>query len=374
MTKKEEKKSLKSRILFILYIIVAALLGFFGAYYLLEHWPDFNFFDFIIILAVLIMSFPLHIVLHEVGHLIGGFLSGYEFIMFRLFNTVWIKTEHGISKRKQVVQGILGQALMMPPKDTEEPPFLLYHSSGLLINLLVGILFIIIGSQFSNSAPALAFYVSAGVSLFLFFTNVIPMQPNDGYNIREHYRRPETLKELTNMLYLYAGMVKGESFVDLQRYIDLDAINLKENLNGVTLYNAQAAAHLEVYDFAAARDIYQSLWNHRNTLLEPHKAGVYFSYLFTLLLTEPEHPDIAQIQATKIYENYREMKMADVLRVRAAEALYLEINPEQAQILLSEGAKFIQWAPTIAEENLEAKLYTYLKKIRSFYFKNSIKI
>lgn len=366
MTKKEEKKSLKSRILFILYIIVAALLGFFGAYYLLEHWPDFNFFDFIIILAVLIMSFPLHIVLHEVGHLIGGFLSGYEFIMFRLFNTVWIKTEHGISKRKQVVQGILGQALMMPPKDTEEPPFLLYHSSGLLMNLLVGILFIIIGSQFSNSAPALAFYVSAGVSLFLFFTNVIPMQPNDGYNIREHYRRPETLKELTNMLYLYAGMVKGESFVDLQRYIDLNAINLKENLNGVTLYNAQAAAHLEVYDFAAARDIYQSLWNHRNTLLEPHKAGVYFSYLFTLLLTELEHPDIAQIQATKIYENYREMKMADVLRVRAAEALYLEINPEQAQILLSEGAKLIQWAPTIAEENLEAKLYTYLKKIRTF--------
>lgn len=328
----------------------------------MEYMSDLTFWDYVLAFAVLIVSFPLHIILHEVGHLIGGLLSGYQFIMFRLFHTVWIKTDAGLSKRKQVVQGILGQALMAPPEDVEEPPFLLYHSSGLMMNLLTAGLLIFLGIASDSSSVSILLYVSAFVALLLFVMNIVPTKGNDGYNIIEHYKRPETLKEFTNILYLYSGMVKGEPFVDLQKYIDVEQLDDFENPNTVTFISAQAAAYYEQENYDGARERYAILWKNRGNLLELHKPEVYHNYLYTLLLTEPDHEDVEKVRATKVYKNYEQIKTADGLKVRAAEAVFLENDVEKARALLAEGEPMIALAPTITEENAERQMYAYLKR------------
>lgn len=328
----------------------------------MEYMSDLTFWDYILAFAIFIVSFPLHIILHEVGHLIGGLLSGYQFIMFRLFNTVWIKTDAGLSKRKQVIQGILGQALMAPPENVEEPPFLLYHSSGLIMNLLTAGLLIFLGIVSDSSSVSILLYVSAFVALLLFVMNSVPTKGNDGYNIIEHYKRPETLKEFTNILYLYSGMVKGVPFVDLQKYIDTEQLDDFENPNTVTFISAQAAAYYEQENYEGARERYALLWDNRETLLELHKPEVYHNYLYTLLLTEPDHEDVEKVRATKVYKNYEQIKTADGLKVRAAEAAFLENDVEKARALLAEGEPMIALAPTITEENAERQMYAYLKR------------
>ena len=361
MTDKKKDTKLKTILSWVVLIIGSFITGILLAIYAPNFLEDIDLYELLLILLAFFLSLPLHIILHEAGHLLGGLLSGYNFIMFRLFNTVWIKTDEGISKRRQQVQGILGQALMMPPEDKDNPPFLLYHSSGFLVNLLTGVLLIVLGNMISNSTVSLILYAVAGSALLLFLMNCIPMQPNDGYNIVEQIKRPETTTELTSILRLYGEMVRGTSFTELQKYIHLDEIESIENPNNVTLLTAQAAAYQEQYDFDSARKIYAEIWEQRDDLLEPHKPDAYLNYLFNLLMTDPHHEDIAKLKETTALKNYSKAKLADVLKTQAAEALYVDDDFTRAKELLAEGKPMIAQAPTVAEENLEYLLYEYLE-------------
>lgn len=361
MADKKKKTKLKTILSWVVLIVVSFTTGILLAIYAPNFIENIALYELLLILLAFFLSLPLHIILHEAGHLLGGLLSGYDFIMFRLFNTVWIKTDEGISKRRQQVQGILGQALMTPPENDDNPPFLLYHSSGFLVNLLTGILLILVGYMISNSTVSLMVYAVAVSAFFLFLMNCIPMQLNDGYNIVEQIKRPETTTELTNILRLYGEMVRGTSFTELQKYIHLDDIDTIENPNNVTLLTSQAAAYQEQYDFESAREIYAEIWEQRDKLLEPHKPDAYLNYLFNLLMTDPHHNDIAKLKETTVLKNYSEAKLADVLKTRAAEALYVDGDFARAKELLTEGKPMIAQAPTVAEENLEYLLYEYLE-------------
>lgn len=356
-----KKKKSKNILPWVLLIVISIITGVILAIFFPDISLDIGFYDIPLLAIAFLFSFPLHIILHEVGHLIGGLLSGYNFIMFRLFNTVWINTDSGISKRKQVVQGIAGQALMTPPEGVDSPPFLLYHSSGLIMNLLTGILFMIIASIVDNKTLSLILYAIAVAAILLFITNLVPMKPNDGYNIVEQLKNPEATEEFTHILKLYAEMVKGTPFVEITESIDVESIESIENPNNVTLLTAKAAAYFEQFEFESARNIYAQLWNQRDLLLEPHKPEVFQNYLFSLLITEPEHADVALVKETKVYKNYSQLKLADGLKIKATEALYIDHNVDLAQDLLIEGRPLINKAPTIAEENLEHRLYNFLE-------------
>lgn len=250
---------------------------------------------------------------------------------------------------------------MTPPKNVDNPPFLLYHSSGFLVNLLTGILLILLENTISNTTVSLMLYASAASAILLFLMNAIPKQPNDGYNIVEQIKRPETTAELTRILRLYGEMVRGTSFTELQKYIDLDEIDTIKNPNNVTLLTAQAAAYQEQLDFESARDVYARIWEKRDDLLEPHKPDAYLNYLFNLLMTDPHHKDISVLKDSTVLQNYSKAKLADVLKTRAAEALYVDGDFAKTKELLAEGKPMIAQAPTVAEENLERHLYEHLE-------------
>lgn len=356
----KKKRSWKQVLSLIALFIFSGILGF-SLLELFYAIPNLSFWDFIFAFFILVISFPLHIVLHEIGHLVAGLFSGYQFIMFRLFNWVWIKTENGVSKRKQSIQGLLGQALMTPPENVDEPPMLLYHSGGLIVNFFSALLLIGVGLKSSNPRVTLLLFISGLVALLLFILNIVPQKGTDGYNISQIRKRPEALVEMTNILRLYGGMVRGESFVDLKRYIPENLPRSFEDPNTVTLYTALAAAYFEEGDFDRASQIYRELWLKRKQLIHLHKPEVYITYLFSLLLTDPKHPDIRMIKNNEIYKNSIENKAADIYKIQAAEAIYLEKDYKKAKGLLDEGKPLLATAPTVSEENLERQFYSYLR-------------
>lgn len=91
---KEKKGSQTERLLKILSVLFFAAFGFCSAYYQVKYFPGLGISFFLYPLLVLFISVPLHIFLHELGHLVTGFLSGYQFLLFRLGKKLWIKKAH----------------------------------------------------------------------------------------------------------------------------------------------------------------------------------------------------------------------------------------------------------------------------------------
>ena len=364
----KRKRFTSTTLLKILTFFFFGSLGAFNAYYELKHYGDVTISFYLYTMAIVLVSVPIHVLLHEVGHLLAGLLSGYEFIMFRLFNHLWIKTDAGLSRRKQYIPGVMGQALMVPPEksENERPPFLLYHLGGLILNGLTAIAFVLFGRGIADPFTRYFFYLSAVIAVFLLITNALPFKGTDGYNIRKYLKDPKQEDEILTILYLYRDMVKGLSFSEIQESIQLDTMQDFKNPNSVTLYSLQAAAAFENYDFEKAREKYSVLWNKMDQLFDAHKTDVSMNYLFTLLLTDPAHPDVETIQSAPFYKAYRKIKQADSFRIFAAEALYLEKDYETALGFLEKGQKEIPFSPTVSDENVEKLLYAYLQKELDF--------
>lgn len=363
-TSMSKKKINSDLILKIFFVLFFAGLGFASAYYQIKYFDKLSVSYYLYTFFIILVSIPLHVLLHELGHLIAGLLSGYEFIMFRLFNYLWIKTEEGLSRRKQYIPGVLGQALMVPPeaRDRKDPPILLYHMGGLLLNGLTAIFFILLGRGILNPFTRYFFYLSAAVALFLLLINALPFKGTDGYNIMRYLKGEEQEDVLTTILYIYRDMVKGFSFQNLQDRINLDELNNFEDPNTATFYSLHAAAYLESYHFEKACALYKILWSKMDQLFEGHKAEVSATYLFTLLLTDPSHPDVEIIRQSALYKSYTKIKQVDNFRISASIAIYLENDYDKAEKFLQQAEKEIQYAPTVSDENLEHLLYQYLKK------------
>ncbi len=71
--------------------------------------------DLVIALIVAVISIPIHVLIHEAGHLLFGKLSGYRFLSFRLFSYMWVMDEERIRFKRLTTPGIIGQCLMIPP-------------------------------------------------------------------------------------------------------------------------------------------------------------------------------------------------------------------------------------------------------------------
>lgn len=360
MSKKKQFNS--ASLMKILTFLFFGSLGILSVAYELKYYGDISIGFYLYTMAIIFVSVPIHVLLHEFGHLLAGLLSGYQFIMFRLFNQLWIKTDTGLSRRKQFLPGVLGQALMIPSEKSkaEKPPYVLYHLGGLILNGLTAIFFVTFGKSIADPFTQYFFYLSAVIAVFLLITNLLPFKGTDGYNILSYSKNPNQEDEILAILYLYQDMVKGLSFNAIEKSIQFDKMPDFNNPNAVTLQSIQATAAFEAYDFEKAREIYAALWEKIDHLLDPHKTDVSMNYLFTLLLTDSAHPDVEVIRQSPFYKPYRKIKQADSYRLFATEALYLEKNYKKALELLEKGEKEIPFSPTVSDENLERLLYEYL--------------
>jgi len=156
------------------------------------------------------IGFLLIIIVHELGHLIGGKLTGWKFYSFRVFCFVLLK-ENGRLRFKFSPSFLLGQCIMSPP-EIKDFKFLLYNAGGGLTNfVLAGLLFIplvlVHGAEFllpGAGTTGSFFYdwlLFTGItSIFIGIMNLIPMVypivgvPNDGRNIVELLKSREAQK------------------------------------------------------------------------------------------------------------------------------------------------------------------------------------
>ncbi|WP_308274877.1 hypothetical protein [Prevotella sp.] len=87
------------------------------------------------------VAFILQILLHEVGHMIGGLATNYKFFSIRFFKYALVKTNNGLQWRQYDIVGTGGQCVMYLDKDIDvaqdSTPYFWYNAGGVATNILL---------------------------------------------------------------------------------------------------------------------------------------------------------------------------------------------------------------------------------------------
>jgi len=168
--------------------------GWFGFSYINQasgqtEWSNSGIFSVIVVsLAAFALGMILNVILHELGHLIGGLLTGWKFVYFSIFNLMWIKEDGKIVRKIAQTQGAAGTCRMSPPEMKNGTlPHRLYLFGGAFMNLLFAALCAFLFFQLAANAPfqARALLIAGIAGVFLAVTNLVPGKAGfvmtDGY-------------------------------------------------------------------------------------------------------------------------------------------------------------------------------------------------
>lgn len=190
-----KRKTLENIFTIVAFLVAAFFIGF-ASGQIVNYAKEFivieieninNIFWFAVIFLSIYLVVMIHIIFHEAGHMIGGFLTGYRFLFFRIGSATLVRTDNGLKIRKLKVPGTGGQCIMVPPdmKDGDYP-VVIYNLGGGLMNIFLSLVAIVIIKTYSLNPVATGYLeIFAIVGIYLGILNLVPLKNinNDGANI-----------------------------------------------------------------------------------------------------------------------------------------------------------------------------------------------
>lgn len=280
-------------------IILLCLLGYgvgFGLSHILDGGADGESVDKIkmakavlIAFAALVVGVMGNAILHEAGHLVGGLLTGYKFLSFRIFNFTLQKEDDGWHWKKFSIMGTLGQCLMCPPH-TQEVPYFWYNVGGVMVNLITCVISGTMLYAFELSMMPFEFcvmFLATGVWFLL--TNAIPMTPggvNDGKNILILWRHPDQRKHFHNMLAVAAEQSRGKRVSEMPvEWFESTPVTKNSTVMEMSARNLHYARLMDEKRFDKAREIAEELLSIGKSLPQLFQMEVAADLLFLELAT-----------------------------------------------------------------------------------------
>ncbi|NMD38889.1 MAG: M50 family metallopeptidase [Christensenellaceae bacterium] len=231
----------------------------------------------LLLLAFGIISY-LQIIIHELGHLIFGYLTGYKFVSFRIASHMLISEQGKLKYKKFSLAGTGGQCLMVPPDIVDgKMPYVLYNLGGSLLNLISSVLSICLYFIFVN-VNYLSFFLlmSALIGIAFAVMNGIPLKldsiNNDGYNVLEIGKNPKVAKVFWQQLKINEMLLKGKKLKDLDD--EWFEIPTDEEMQ-ISLLANQAVyienRYMESFEFSKALSLAKELINGKNAIIGLNK-------------------------------------------------------------------------------------------------------
>ncbi len=166
------------------------------------------------------IGFMGQIIVHELGHMVGGLLSGYKFCSFRIGSLMFIKDEKGLRTARFSLAGTGGQCLMSPPDMVDgKMPVTLYNLSGVLANIIVSALCGAAWFALRDTMAGAIFAAIGMIGVFFAITNGIPMSTgmldNDGKNAVSMKKDPAAQRALWLQLKVNEMTTRGVRIKDM---------------------------------------------------------------------------------------------------------------------------------------------------------------
>lgn len=357
----KKKRILKYIILYGVSALIGIAIGVGGI--ATDFFNDLTVIDITIFMISFVVWFLVGIVVHELGHLVCGWASGYTFGFFKLGSLSWFKEGNQI-KFKRSKNFAPGQCIMIPNEEEAEFKFLLYNLGGVMFNFLAGLAILLLwyilpsGHLLRNFAAA-----GIGLNLLLGVTNLVPLpsQANDGANIFAALKSPDGKRGFYLLLLMNGQLLKGKPMKEMDEtivrmYGKLDAKNhlvgnaLLFEINYL-LSTQQAEIALEIAE-EVNTDKYPTILKH---LFNFSKLVIYVSYL-------PDFEKAKAIYEEKDFQNFLKMKLPNVVVVLPAYEFFVNNNHEKAKELLVQAKEIVANVPSKGER---LGLMDYLEQLES---------
>ena len=320
------------------------LIGVVGALAILSLPPLFGLSEgtlsLIVGFAFAGICFILHVFIHEFGHLIGGKMSGYEFVSIRFFNIAFIKKDGKLLVKKYNVAGTGGQCLMSPPEMKNGTyPFVLYLLSGSLLNFLASAISLAIFFIFLPQSSAFAIFAVVGILAGIL--NIVPMNlgiPNDGLmtlTLRKNESARYSLWLLSDIVAQFAKGMRPRDIPE-NKFDFLDNLSEKDK-NNALVFNIEYYRFgwlIHRREFEKAKALAEHLLKAEN-ILEIFKNEFTCELLFLELIGECRKEEIERLY-TKDIKNYIKATSSYVSRQRLLYAyakLFLQDDAQATKAL-----------------------------------------
>lgn len=170
-----------------------------------------------ILLAVLV--FVSVIVVHEMGHLAGGLLSGYRMEAFQIMGFLLVRTRRGLRLRI-ANERAWGQCIMTPGSKTANGYLLIL--GGCAANLAAGLICLLAVMLKTTSSGLIPVLLCGMLHLMLGISNFIPGKSgvNDGDTYRE-VRRGSMYMAMYNSVMLVSAVLIRDGIPDALRDVEI---------------------------------------------------------------------------------------------------------------------------------------------------------
>ncbi len=327
----------------------------------------FAAYGYLILVAI---SFLVHVPIHELGHLVFGYLSKYSFVSFRIGSLTLIKQNGKLRLKKYKLPGTGGQCLMMPPEYKEgDFPFILYNLGGGLFNLIFSFIFIALSLALKGRAYpydfTLLLFGIGGILIAL--VNLIPMNaagiPNDGHNLRSMIKDQSLVKKFyiqlrTNGLLNDGIRIKD---MDLEDFIISPDSDIGSPFNSYFVF-IHHQWYLDNMDFDKAKEVLDNIFPNLHKFISLYRFEAKKERIFLELIGE-NNIEFIERHLDKDLEKYTKATstMLSTKRFQMAYEAFYNDDKEKALKIYDEIIKKAHTYPLEGEADMEIMLADYLK-------------
>ena len=308
------------------------------------------------------ISFLVQLIVHELGHLVFGLLTGYRFSSFRIGSFMWVKEEGKLRLRRLSIAGTGGQCLMIPPDIVDgKLPVVLYNLGGAIMNVAVGILFL--GLSFLPSKLIAVFFLMAAVIGIAFAViNGVPLRlgvvDNDGYNAFSLKRHPDALRGFWVQMKANELTAKGVRIKDMPAdWFEVPDDTQMKNSMIAPLGVFACNRLMDEHRFEEADALIQRLLSLDSGIVGLHRGMLLCDRIYCELLGQ-NRPQVLEECLTKEQHKFmRSMKhFPSVIRTRYVYTLLAQHDQEAAARLEAAFEKSVETYPYSSDVASEREL------------------
>lgn len=362
----------------IISVAYLLIIGFIVGYYISHNISkEINdpFIRIIISVILFYIAIFLQIIIHEMGHLIFGLLTGYKFTSFRVSNIILIKNENKFSIKRFSLAGTGGQCLLAPPERKEDGsyPYVLYHLGGVILNVITSIIFYSIYIFTPKNYFGLLLLLLSLMGILFAILNGIPFSSsiaNDAQNLKSAKENPLAKSAMWYQLKINSLLANNIGLSEMpENYFELPEERDKHNIIISAIDVFKANRLMSKFEFIKAYNLIKDLLSDEYTIHPVYKFLLQIDKLTIDLMMQKENTDISILE-DKEFKTYKKAmkKNPSITRLEYAirQLKYGEDVLEEYKIkMLKIGEKYPY------EKDIESEIIL-MDRIKEIYINNLV--
>ena len=324
-----------------------------------------------VMLVFLYLSFFIHIVLHETGHLIFGLMSGYQFSSFRIGTHMLMKENGKLVHRKIKIAGTGGQCLMIPPEMVDGKfPVVLYNLGGSIVNLVVAALMIPVFVAIDKSSVfALFVFLFIAMGAITGLSNGIPMRTktvdNDGYNAISLGKSREAMRAFWIQMKTNEQLTKGIRTKDMpEEWFEVPSDDAMKNPMVATIGVYAASRMMDQHRFEEAGKLIDHMLKIETGMVALHRNLLICDQIYLELIGQNRSDRLEELYTKELKKFMRAMKtFPSVIRMEYAYCLLADHDSEGAAKSMAAFEKVAATYPYLNDINTERELMEIAEKV-----------